>query len=164
MTKATIAISIGSNTNRAFHLKQAVFLLRPFIDVMKLSPAYESQPVNFNGENFINIVLGGQVDLDLTSTLDLLKSLEKQYKRNRDAANKSLITLDLDLLIYDDYICEQPIQLPRPEILTNAYVLWPLQDIFPDLHHPSLKKTYAQLWKEYNNPEQQLWPIEFNWN
>ncbi|WP_017444952.1 2-amino-4-hydroxy-6-hydroxymethyldihydropteridine diphosphokinase [Gayadomonas joobiniege] len=160
---AQIAISLGSNLAPEFHLNQAIFLLRPFIDNLLISPVYESQPVNTSGENFVNCVCAGEINLSLPDTLFLLKSVEDQYGRDRKNSDKSQITLDLDLLFYDQQVIDTPVVLPRSEILTNAFVLQPLQDVCPDRLHPVLKKSYALIWKTYNNPAQQLWPIKFNW-
>ncbi|WP_440904394.1 2-amino-4-hydroxy-6-hydroxymethyldihydropteridine diphosphokinase [Catenovulum sp. SX2] len=161
---ALVAISLGTNKQTEFHLKKAIFLLRPFINELKISPVYESEPVSFGGANFKNIVFGGETNLSLEQFVKLLKSIENQYGRDRSSNNKSEITLDLDLLFYGDSLCDQPIKLPRDEITKNAFVLLPLSDIFSDVHHPALKKTYGQLKAEYNNPQQKLWTVKFNWD
>ncbi len=159
-----IAVSLGTNVKTEFHLKTALFLLRPFINNLVISPVYETEPVSFGGENFLNIVFGGEVKLSLEQTLDLLKSIEQQYQRNRQKYNKTEITLDLDLLFYDDQVCQQPVVLPRREILKNAFVLKPLSDVFADNKHPENGQTYLSLWQAFNNPKQKFWQIDFNWN
>lgn len=161
---AHISVSLGSNINADFHLRTAIFLLRPYFSDLLISPVYESKPVNFGGNNFYNIVFGGKVKLSLERTVELLKSIEKQYNRDRSLHNNCEITLDLDLLFYDDLIIQQPIELPRKEILNNAFVLQPLSDIYPELNHPTENLTYAQLWHSFNKASQKLWPITFNWN
>ena len=158
-----IAVSLGTNVQSEFHLKTAIYLLRPFIKTLKISPVYETEPVSFAGDNFLNIVFGGEVELSLTDTLDLLKSIEKQYQRNRQKENKTQITLDLDLLFYDDLVCQQPVVLPRAEILKNAFVLKPLADVYPERQHPQNSQSYSQLWQAFHNPKQKLWQIDFNW-
>ncbi|MCU4674858.1 2-amino-4-hydroxy-6-hydroxymethyldihydropteridine diphosphokinase [Catenovulum sp. 2E275] len=159
-----IAVSLGSNVNPEFHLKTAIFLLRPFFKQLLISPVYETEPVAFGGQNFLNIVFGGEVELNLEQTLSLLKAIEKQYQRNRQKQNKTQITLDLDLLFYDDLVCQQPVVLPRAEILNNAFVLKPLADVYADKNHPQNGQSYAQLWQNFNNPNQKFWKIDFNWN
>ncbi|EWH09874.1 2-amino-4-hydroxy-6-hydroxymethyldihydropteridine pyrophosphokinase [Catenovulum agarivorans DS-2] len=159
-----VAVSLGTNKQTEFHLKKAIFLLRPFIEDMSISPVYESEPVKFGGENFNNIVFGGNTELTLNQLVRLLKSVENQYGRNRSAQNKSEITLDLDLLFYGNEVTEQPLSLPRGEITENAFVLFPLCDIYPSQLHPKLNKTYSQLKAEYNNPQQKLWTINFHWD
>jgi 2-amino-4-hydroxy-6-hydroxymethyldihydropteridine diphosphokinase len=54
------------------------------------------------------------------------------------------------------------IELPRAEIVRNAFVLWPLAELVPQRLHPVLQRTYAELWRRYDR-DQRLWPIEFHW-
>jgi 2-amino-4-hydroxy-6-hydroxymethyldihydropteridine diphosphokinase len=50
-------------------------------------------------------------------------------------------------LTYDALEMDEPgIQIPRHEILVNAFVLQPLQDLAPDVLHPVVKKSYRELW------------------
>jgi 2-amino-4-hydroxy-6-hydroxymethyldihydropteridine diphosphokinase len=51
--------------------------------------------------------------------------------------------------------------LPRGEILKNAFVLWPLAEIAPDLFHPEAGMSYAELWAEFDKTRENLSPIEF---
>lgn len=161
---ANIAVSLGSNINSEFHLKTAIFLLRPYIKQLVISPVYETEPVSFGGDNFLNIVFAGEVDLTLTDTVSLFKAIEQEFQRNRQKSNKSQITLDLDLLFYDDLVCQQPVELPRAEILTNAFVLKPLSEILADKAHPVAGQSYAQLWQNFNNHSQKIWQVNFEWN
>jgi len=52
--------------------------------------------------------------------------------------------------------------LPRAEILKNAFVLWPLSLLAPELVHPEAGKRMAQLWQEARI-EQILAPVAFEW-
>ncbi|KMT66558.1 2-amino-4-hydroxy-6-hydroxymethyldihydropteridine diphosphokinase [Catenovulum maritimum] len=160
---ALIAVSLGTNVAAEYHLTTAIHLLRPYFKHLLISPVYQSEPVKFSGENFLNICFGGELDLTLEQTLKLLKSIESQYQRDRTSTNKSEITLDLDLLFYDDLITEIPVKLPRAEILKNAFVLQPLNDIFADKIHPETKTSYQNLWQAYDQSSQKLWPINFDW-
>ncbi|MNP49426.1 hypothetical protein D3C76_1436100 [compost metagenome] len=53
--------------------------------------------------------------------------------------------------------------LPRAEILKNAFVLWPLALIAPELPHPGAGKTMGQLWEEAQI-DQVLAPVPFEWH
>jgi 2-amino-4-hydroxy-6-hydroxymethyldihydropteridine diphosphokinase len=56
---------------------------------------------------------------------------------------------------------EGKLELPRDEITKNAFVLWPLAEIAPELRHPLLEKSYAELWDAFDKNKQPLWPVEF---
>ncbi|MFN2330122.1 MAG: 2-amino-4-hydroxy-6-hydroxymethyldihydropteridine diphosphokinase, partial [Chromatocurvus sp.] len=72
--------------------------------------------------------------------------------------------LDIDILTYDDHVgVVDGVILPRPEILTNAFVLRPLAELAPDARHPELGQTYAALWAGYDQAAQALRPVAFLW-
>jgi 2-amino-4-hydroxy-6-hydroxymethyldihydropteridine diphosphokinase len=91
-----------------------------------------------------------------------LSEIEDANQRDRSGPKFSSRTLDLDLLLYDDLVLsENGLTLPRDEILKNAFVLWPLAEIAPELKHPVVKKTYAELWAEFDRAKERLRPIAF---
>ena len=58
---------------------------------------------------------------------------------------------------------ENGFELPREEITHNAFVLWPLAEIAPDLIHPSEHQSMATLWQDFDKDSQKLWPITITW-
>lgn len=160
---ARIYISIGSNTRRDYHVRAAVAALQKHFGAVQLSSVYESEAVGFVGEPFYNLVAAADTHLSVADCIALFKQIEDQFGRDRSAAKFSGRTLDLDLLTYDNLICQQPVELPRAEITENAFVLWPLAELAPDVLHPSSGKTYASLWQGYSK-QQKLWPVPFNWS
>jgi len=86
----------------------------------------------------------------------ILREIEFANGREINAKKFSPRTLDLDLLLYDDLILAEPAQIPRDEITKNAFVLWPLAEIAPQLKHPILQQSYDQLWQNYDQTSQQL--------
>ena len=58
---------------------------------------------------------------------------------------------------------EKGLKLPREEILHNAFVLWPLAEIAPDLMHPSEQRSMATLWQGFDKDSQKLWPVTIDW-
>ena len=51
-------VSIGSNEQPQRHIKQAIELLRQQFGQLDMSPVYESEAVGFDGDNFLNLVVG----------------------------------------------------------------------------------------------------------
>ena len=130
---ARIYISIGSNINRSYHIQAAVSALTQHFGPLTLSSVYESEAVGFAGSAFYNMVVAADTSLSIADCVGLFKQIEDSYGRDRSAAKFSGRTLDLDLLTYDDVVCQQPVELPRAEITENAFVLWPLAEIAPDV-------------------------------
>lgn len=161
---AIIYISIGSNQDAARQIRYGVQRLDEMFSHLKLSKVYESEAVGFDGDNFLNLVARAETQMTIAQVEQVFKAIEKEAGRRRDVPKFSDRALDIDLLLYDDVICQQPIRLPRGEILHHAFVLQPLAEIEPQRKHPVVNKTYQELWQAFDKKEQQkLWAIEFDW-
>jgi 2-amino-4-hydroxy-6-hydroxymethyldihydropteridine diphosphokinase len=145
---ARVYVSLGSNLQREQKIRQAVAELRLHFGVIELSPVYDSAAVGFDGSNFLNLVAGFDSDLDVEAVTRMFHDIEDRLGRDRSLPKFASRPIDLDLLLYDDLILDLPgMRIPRPEILANAFVLKPLQDIAPTLRHPETGQTYAELWR-----------------
>ncbi|MCW8863400.1 MAG: 2-amino-4-hydroxy-6-hydroxymethyldihydropteridine diphosphokinase [Colwellia sp.] len=164
---AEIYISLGSNVERDYHVKHGLEALANAFELpfqsLKLSSLFESEAIGFSGKPFYNMVVGLTCKHSVEQVTTILRNIEVQYGRSVNAKKFSPRTLDLDLLLYDDLICEAPAQLPRDEIDKNAFVLWPLCEIAPDLIHPTVGKSYRSLWASYDKTQQQLHIVEQCW-
>jgi len=159
-----IYISLGSNINREYHVKHGLTELAKHYGALTLSSLYESEAVGFSGSDFYNMVVRVETSQSIDEVATTLRNIEFQYGREQQAKKFSPRTLDLDLLLFDDLILEQPAQIPRHEITTNAFVLWPLAEIAPELEHPIIKKSFGSLWQQYNKESQKLTKIPFSWS
>jgi len=155
-----IYISVGSNTNREHYIRMAVLELAEAFGELTLSSVYESEAVGFRGDAFYNMVIGVSTDRSVAECVTVFKAIEDKYGRVRGGEKFCGRTLDLDLLTYDNLICNEPVELPRAEIIENAFVLWPLAEIAPDLCHPVLQQSYQSLWCDYAKV-QKIWPVPF---
>jgi len=159
---ATIYISLGSNINREENTRAGVAALKRAFGNLTLSSVYESEAVGFDGDAFYNMVIACEVDRSVQGSNQILRDIEDANGRDRSGPKFSSRTLDLDLLLYDDLILdEHGLVLPRGEILKNAFVLWPLAEIAPDLVHPVVEQSYAALWLGFDKTKENLQPIEF---
>ena len=148
-TTPYVTVSIGSNINREFHIRQAVSALTTHFGELVCSPVYETAAVGFDGEDFLNLVVGFHTPMGVYAVSSILKAIEDELGRDRSQPKFSARSIDLDLLNYDDLtLDESGIQIPRHEILKNAFVLKPLSDIDGTGVHPQLGKSYQQLWTE----------------
>lgn len=160
---ATIYISLGSNINREKNTRAGVEALKKAFGELVLSSVYESDSVGFEGDAFYNMVIACDVDVSVHETNKILRDIEDANERDRSGPKFSSRTLDLDLLLYDDLVLdENGLKLPRGEILKNAFVLWPLAEIAPDLIHPETGTSFAQLWSDLDKTKENLKPIDFS--
>lgn len=160
---ALIFISLGSNVDREHHVKAGLTALAQSYGQLTLSSLFESEAVGFTGAAFYNLVIGITTSNSVEQVAKQLRVIEFANGRTIDAKKYSPRTLDLDLLVYDNLIINTPAQLPRDEITENAFVLWPLAEVAPTLKHPVLKKSYQQLWQEYDKSSQNLRKVPLNW-
>lgn len=160
---ATVYISIGSNIERERHILAALNALAERYGPLDVSSVYESEAVGFDGENFYNLVVGIRTEESIFTLSRFLKALEGENGRRRDMPKFSARTLDLDILTYDDRVgVIDGVELPRSEILTNAFVLQPLAEIAAEELHPEEGETYRSLWQSYERG-QKLWAVPFKW-
>ncbi|MGY3869463.1 2-amino-4-hydroxy-6-hydroxymethyldihydropteridine diphosphokinase [Aeromonas crassostreae] len=158
-----IYISLGSNIERERHIRAGLDALHRLLGPLQVSRVFESEAVGFNGRPFYNLVVGADTGLALSELCQRLRAMEFAHGREPDAKKFAPRTLDLDLLLYGDLVCDAPLVLPRGEIVTNAFVLWPLAELAPTLRHPESGETMAALWAGYDKASQRLTPIPFDW-
>jgi 2-amino-4-hydroxy-6-hydroxymethyldihydropteridine diphosphokinase len=160
----TLALSIGSNIEAESNIRAALSALTSEYSSVRCSTTYESQAVGFEGDNFLNLVILVETDKNLDQVASFLKGLEDELGRDRQQVKFSGRTMDIDILLFgsESGICSG-IQLPRPEITENAFVLQPLAEVLPDEIHPATGKTYQGLWQDYDKSRQKLWSVEKDW-
>ncbi|MES2824118.1 MAG: 2-amino-4-hydroxy-6-hydroxymethyldihydropteridine diphosphokinase [Pseudomonadota bacterium] len=159
-----IYLSLGSNIHRHQYITAALDALVDLFGDLKISSVYESKSVGFNGSNFFNLVVGAETELMLADLSEKLKKIEDENGRQRSGPKFSPRTLDIDILTYGNFVgLDAGVALPRAEITKNAFVLLPLAEIAPEIRHPGLQRTYAELWAAYDKNSQSLWAIDFLW-
>ena len=160
---ARVYISIGSNIDRYRHVTAALDALQEWFGELVISPVYESESVGFDGSDFLNLVVGVETDLPVGELSARFKQLERENGCKPDAPKFSPRTLDLDILTWGSVTgVTDGVELPRAEILKNAFVLRPLADIAPEDVHPVCSESYGRLWQAYST-DQKLWPVDFTW-
>ena len=163
-TMHTVFISVGSNIERDKHVRSGLQAMHQIFGELSLSSVYESEAVGFAGSHFYNLVVKADTILSVNQVCSVLKQIEEDNQRVRGDKKFAPRTLDLDLLLYDNLVTKEGVELPRDEILYNAFVLKPLTEIAPHSVHPVECRSYQVLWDDYDQSQQKLWTIEFTWS
>ena len=148
-------VSVGSNIQPELNVQAAIALANQAFGELILSPVYKTPAVGFEGEDFLNLVFGFDTEMPVGEVRTLLHRIEDQQGRVRDGLKFVPRTLDLDLLTYGDLVSEA-LDIPRKEITRYAFVLKPLALVAGDEIHPPSGKSYARLWREFDQGDDML--------
>jgi 2-amino-4-hydroxy-6-hydroxymethyldihydropteridine diphosphokinase len=142
------AIALGSNLGDSYNiLKSALETLAttPGIRLVAQSPIYQTIAIGPPQPDVLNACAVLSTDLTPRVLLDTLLEIEVRFGRvRRERWGPRL--LDLDLLLFDDLIVEQPgLQIPHPRMRERAFVLVPLSDIAANWVEPVSGSAIADL-------------------
>lgn len=154
---ARIYLGLGSNVEPQNYLRLGITELGDRFGVLELSSVYRNASVGFDGDQFLNLVVGFDTEVSPRGIYAALEEIHVLANRRRNESRFSARTLDIDLLLYGDLILnEPPLQVPRTDILEYSFVLGPLAEIAPDLRHPETGRLITEHWAEYDKDSHPL--------
>jgi len=143
-TKHDAYISLGSNLgDRVQTLKQALAAIAalPGTNLVAVSSFYETEAVGGVADrDFINAACHISTGLSPQELMSALLRIEESLGRRR-AEKWGNRTCDLDILVYDDLVSDDPFcRLPHPGLAERKFMITPLAEIAPGLIIPQIGK------------------------
>jgi 2-amino-4-hydroxy-6-hydroxymethyldihydropteridine diphosphokinase len=119
-------LSLGSNINAETNIIFAIEQLNKILTNTKFSSIHKTKAEGFEGNDFLNLVVAGESELDFDQLNQKLKEIENQSGRERDVPKFSARTLDIDIILQID---EDEIIYESDEIEKYSFVSEPLKEI-----------------------------------
>lgn len=155
-------LSLGSNIDREANIRSALHALEQSFGALRVSPVYESEAVGFSGASFLNLVVCIETNLSLKELVEQLKNIEDQHGRERSGPKFSARSLDIDVVTFDSQVgVFSGVELPRPELFYNAFVLFPMADLLGDSIEAKTGQSYSALAQALEH-NQKLWQVDLS--
>jgi 2-amino-4-hydroxy-6-hydroxymethyldihydropteridine diphosphokinase len=141
-------LSLGSNVgDRLNFLTLSKTAISNTIGSIQLSSTiYETEPWGVdNQESYLNQVISVQTEITPIELLNKIQLIERNLGRIR-TVHYGPRTIDIDILYYGERIIDiEILKIPHPHIQKRRFILVPLSEILPQMHHPLLNKTNQEL-------------------
>ena len=142
-------LGIGTNLgDREANIEEALTRIEESLgEILVSSSIYETEPWGFeSSERFLNMVVYIRTDLPPPGLLGRILMIEAQMGRVRNEEDKKSRIIDIDILLYDDKVINDPsLVIPHPRLEKRRFVLTSLCEIAPEIVHPLMNKTFRQL-------------------
>jgi len=158
LVESSAYIALGSNLgDRELNMLRAIAEIGrlPGSKIRAISACYDTQPVGpVEQDNFLNCVLRLETALPPVELLNELQRIETDVFKRKRTVQWGPRSMDLDILFYNDVtMAEDNLTIPHPRLHERRFVLTPLAEIAPDLLHPKLGRSIAEILRTLNSTE-----------
>jgi 2-amino-4-hydroxy-6-hydroxymethyldihydropteridine diphosphokinase len=124
--------------------------------ITALSGFYDTQPVGpVEQDNFLNAALRIETSLSPHQLLSELQRIETAGFGRKRTVRWGPRSIDLDILFYGDLtVAGEELTIPHPRLHERRFVLVPLVEIAPDLVHPGIGRSLAEILDNLDGNEQ----------
>ena len=158
---AKVYLGLGSNIDPERNLRLGIRELEGRFGDLELSKLYQSAAVGFAAADFLNMTVGLETDASPGQIHDEIDRIHLLAGRCRRGVKLSSRPLDIDLLLYDNLVLDEPgLRLPRADILKYSFVLRPLAEIAPALVHPLSGETISEHWQKFDQLRHPLTAVD----
>lgn len=137
-------LSLGTNLgNKIDNLQNAINLIHQQVGLIsKISSVYKTDSWGFSGESFLNICIEVQSNLSSQLLLKKILQIEKDIGRKRKSiSGYENRLIDIDILLFEnEIIVSKQLIIPHAKMLLRNFVLYPLNEIAPNVYHPIKKE------------------------
>jgi len=156
-------IGIGSNIgNKLENCHSAIQMVGKISGCRLMAQSYlfRTAPIGVEGHDwYVNGVIALEAEIPVYQLLKSLLAIEAGLGRER-RKKWDPRTIDLDILLFgQDVVDEHDLTVPHPYLHLRKFVLVPMTQLVPDLIHPVLGKTMAELLAGLAGEGQAVFPM-----
>ena len=148
-------LGLGTNIeNRETHLRVALTEISQLGSITKQSSIYETSPVGYEAQDdFLNMVIELETELDPTELIIKLQEIEHKIGRIKEVTNGPR-KIDIDILLFNNEVIDSKnLTIPHPRMHRRKFVLIPLKEIKADLTLPTTGESINTLLENLKNSE-----------